>query len=578
MENTVSVRQSLERKPAQFPKTLNIGMNIFLANPWGLLGLLAVPAIVAIHFLHSKPRRAVISTLFLLERISPPMQGGRRLRHLRHSLLLWLQIALAVLASLLLAEPRIARSDSLQKIVLVLDDSASMEAFRSAVPEALRKTLKSITKPVARSVFHLIDSRGNALYQGESMEALIQALESWRPRSGEHDTGTAFRIARAAAGADGVVLFLTDHAPLDQNSADVAWVSIGSSLENTGFTSGEVTAPGKWRAMLRNYGTQPAQRTLRITTGDAEIDSRSINLDPGEAVTIQGEFPPNVERLNLALEPDAFPLDDQLPLQLPQPKILTVAAQAQHPLFAKLITSLAHVQETSDAPALTFAFYSPLSPGVLPSGAGILFVKDPAAGKQPLTGALLHENHPLTEGLNWGALAVGDSLRMPLRETDEVLLWQGSQPLIFLRRRGEGDLLVFNFDPDSSNITRLPAFPVMVHRFAERLRAVQDAPEAGNFETRQEIRNSAGLFVGKAPDEPRFFEIVPPGKTHPLSGAAQFADWRESDFRQSAPYDGTPDFLPRQIQTHSRNADWTPWLLAIGILLIASWSAAARER
>ena len=46
-------------------------MSFFLANPWGLLALAAIPAIVAIHFLQEQSRRVRASTLFLLEHARP---------------------------------------------------------------------------------------------------------------------------------------------------------------------------------------------------------------------------------------------------------------------------------------------------------------------------------------------------------------------------------------------------------------------------------------------------------------------------------------------------------------------------
>ena len=78
---------------------------IFFANPWGLLALAAIPAIVAIHFLQEQSRRVRASTLFLLERAAPMPAGGIRLERFRNSLPFWMQVLAAAALAWLLADP-----------------------------------------------------------------------------------------------------------------------------------------------------------------------------------------------------------------------------------------------------------------------------------------------------------------------------------------------------------------------------------------------------------------------------------------------------------------------------------------
>ena len=99
-------------------------MGIFFANPWGLLALAALPAIVAIHFLQEQSRRVRSSTLFLLERAAPLPAGGIRFEKFRNSLPFWMQILAALALAWLLADPRWVRNDSRQTVAVVLDSSA----------------------------------------------------------------------------------------------------------------------------------------------------------------------------------------------------------------------------------------------------------------------------------------------------------------------------------------------------------------------------------------------------------------------------------------------------------------------
>src|SRR5439155_20000734 len=96
--------------------------------------------------------------------------------------------------------------------------------------------------------------------------------------------------------------------------------------------------------------------------------------------------------------------------------------------------------------------------------------------------------HPLIDELNWQGLVCKESLQIPHTASDQVLLWQGPRALVFLQQSGATRQLVFNFDVAQSNATRLPAFPILIHRFVESLRDVKVAPESLNAEANQQLR------------------------------------------------------------------------------------------
>ena len=103
--------------------------SLLFSNPAGFWALLGIPAVLLIHFLQRESRRVRASTLFLLEQLAPESAQGRRFERLRNSAALWLQLLAVLLFAWLLAGPRWLRPDSVQKVVFVLDSSASMSAF-----------------------------------------------------------------------------------------------------------------------------------------------------------------------------------------------------------------------------------------------------------------------------------------------------------------------------------------------------------------------------------------------------------------------------------------------------------------
>ena len=90
----------------------------------GLLALLGIPAVLAIHFLQRKAKELPVSTLFLLEHTRREAASGRRFERLIPSIPLWMQLLSVLLLAWFLAEPRYRKAGSIQRVAVVLDSSA----------------------------------------------------------------------------------------------------------------------------------------------------------------------------------------------------------------------------------------------------------------------------------------------------------------------------------------------------------------------------------------------------------------------------------------------------------------------
>jgi hypothetical protein len=154
-------------------------MPSFFANPAGFLALLAIPAILVIHMLREKSRRLPVSTLFLLDRLAPRTPSGRTLHILQNSLPLWLQILAAHLITWLLVDPRWVRADSIQRVTVILDSSASMQASQVRVRELLPEVLARLAKASARTDWAILTSHApeSPLYRGADVAGVLAALE-----------------------------------------------------------------------------------------------------------------------------------------------------------------------------------------------------------------------------------------------------------------------------------------------------------------------------------------------------------------------------------------------------------------
>lgn len=582
-------------------------MPLIFANPAGFWALLGIPAILLLHFLQRESRRHSVSTLFLLDHLERESSQGRRFDRLRNSVPLWLQLLSVLLLAWLLAEPRWTSARSVQRVVLVLDASASMSAFREPLHEALKNEIPPLTQVVGTTEYTAIESlaSGANLYRGTSFAAMMDALEGWNPTASAHSPETALRIGRGVAGSDGILVYATDHLG-DPLAFGALRLAVGKPLETVGFSGLRIDREGdggegeetSWQVVLRNYSDSPQTRRWFLASGDRRSEARTLALAPRGSQMLKGAFPAASDRLTLALEPDAFSLDDELHLVRPEAKTLTVGrtgAANVEALVAELVASLDQVLPTPPGTVadLTFATYNPLAPAPLPA-VGIVFLNQEQVPRRFFPGAIVAANHPLVADLDWQGLIARETPSIPRGEDDTVLLWQGERPLVILREDAAGRRLLFNFDVAQSNAARLPAFVVLVHRFVALVREDRVGRESRNVDLGQAL--SIAFLAGedsppielsgpegrlavpfararhlRAPDKSGFFQIAQGGVVL-LEAAANFADTRESDLSDAA--SGSElGALPESIREKRTVSDprWQLWTLLLLAALLGCW-------
>ncbi|MCH7225681.1 BatA domain-containing protein [Haloferula sp. A504] len=583
-----------------------------LANPAGLWALLGLPAVLAIHFLQRRAKDLPISTLFLLEKTQRESISGRRFDRLMNSVPLWMQLLAVLLLTWVLTEPRYQKARSTQRVAVVLDSSASMSVFRDHLKEELAKQLPDLQGPAAALELTLLESTGNLakLYTGDSIEDALATLDSWNPSAGLADPTAALRLGRSLVGREGTVVYATD-TPQEALAFDAQLLAVGEAIDNVGITGvrfeqkeGALT----WNAVVRNYSERQAERTWSLVLPDGKrTEPKPFEIGAGALVSIQAAFPENAEHAVVELSPDRFTIDDRLPLVPPAPKAIKLFS-ATSPEFAKLAgrmtKSLDAIEPSNDASQSDLALisYDPLDPA-LPEGNAAIFVNDTARPGSYLKGGIVAESHPLVAGLNWQSLLVRESIQLERLATDDVLLWQDTRPLIFLRQipaaegRPEARQLCFNFDLNKSNAARQPAFIICLHRFVESIRERKVALVRENYETSQPIQlaaraeppltyrdfdldvevlvqrtlPAARLVRFRAPAAPGFVQVTQ-GEDKLLKAAVYFADTREADFRQCDTDISLGGSSAAAVERHTEEDHWWRlWILLLLAAILVSW-------
>ena len=576
-----------------------------LANPLGLIALLGIPAVLAIHFLQRKAKELPVSTLFLLEHTRREAASGRRFERLIPSIPLWMQLLAVLLLTWILVEPRYRKSGSIQRIAIVLDSSASMSVFKQDAIRKLRESLPALRGGASEMQLTVLESLPNRprIYTGASVDDLEQAVKIWEPSAGPIDPTQALRLARSLVSRDGSVVYLTD-TPTANLPFEADLMAVGRPIENVGFTGVSFTRDHDtliWRAMVKNHGSKAADRTWALHTSTGSTPARPLHLEPGAMITLQAAFPIDANHVRVELSPDSFVLDDVLPMVPPRPKTLKLANATSAnfaALSGKLIHSLDATETSADATGadLTLASYNPLDP-VLPAGNAFLLVEDETRTGNWLKGGIVAESHPLMDGLNWQSLLVRETIQFERKAEDQILLWQEKRPLILLREEGETRRLLINFDPSLSNAEKQPAFVVLFHRFAESIRQRKIAAVAENLETGQPVvfASQKGKPVAVSATDPKGGSISPTGdgaalnairtpgfqtfkqEDKPLlTAAVHFGDPREADLSKCGTNSGEPFLGKSRIEQHSKpDPFWRTWILLLGGALLVAWKYSA---
>ena len=580
-------------------------MPFILTNPWGLLALLAIPVVLAIHFLQRRAQVVVVSTLFLLPPPKYQAERGFRLERLLGSLPLWMQLLLVLLLSLLLSQPRFVDQKATLRIAIVLDGSASMSVFRQEVVETLKEELPVIQGTVPNVELWLLDSdlARERIYHGNTFPDLYASLENWPPNSGAISPEAALRVGRSLTGETGALLYLTD-TELKAVPYGAQAYSVGYAVPNVGFTGVSYEPNGEgysWEASVKNYSDQSVTRLWRVRYSNNTVSGfLELSLAPNELQVIRGILPSEVERAEVSLEEDAFAFDDTLPLLAPVPKELWLSSADSTSFSSKLLSSFDHLVVTPSGEDPDLVIYRKGASDEIPkASSGIVLLGEGIEPTPPLHSyRILSTDRALVSELNWQALLVPKQDRWTPSKDDAVLLWGGEEALLYSRQfQTEGGLqhqLVVNFTLENSNALQQEAFVILLHRFFDLLRSGKETPVYGNTELNQSLSEyqftsdfqyeeidvggqilSATTFpaytLPQASSQVGFFRLMQDGELK-LEAANLFADTREANLQNCSTTLFPSDLTPQAEEVKGENSlFWRILLLSGLIALLVSW-------
>lgn len=493
-------------------------------NPLGLIALLAVPTVLALHYFRRRFEPRKVSALFLWESRTVTTLSGRRRDQLLSSRSFWTELLLALVLALAIAGPRSCGGLEARHLVVVLDTSASMSArsggsTASATPSFAEAAAERVANQIdalpsgSRVTLVASGSRptilcGPAAFPAEALDK----LQEYPPAAtaGRHDLEPATSLALQLAG-DGAVTLYTDRFEPERYPPQVGIVALGIPTKNVAITRATRLAqgsagPGSERVLVTivNQSPEASISRLALDVNGLELGAKSVQLEPHERRHFSFDVPSGTPLVRAALGGDAFTLDDTALLAKPPLRALRLDSTlgddldrrlgftSNRPNTTRLDRLLTVVDESARAETVEA---SQLSFATSPTGGPRTWclVLHPSIGERlDLVGPFLFEkSNPLLEGisLNGVVWSAAKDVELP----GIPLISAGNRPLVTEERDGSRMLVHMNFDAAHSSLQRSPDWPILIYNLAELRRRELSGPERTSLAIGESFRFRADL-------------------------------------------------------------------------------------
>jgi hypothetical protein len=496
------------------------------ATPLALLGLLFVPAVVAMYLLKLRRDEAVVPSTLLWTRLVADVEANAPWQRLRRSLLFFLQLLLVIALALLAARPFLERPAGLARdIVLVMDTSASMAAT-DVVPDRLTaakqvaiEALKDL--PTGGKVSLIAADRTARIVVNESgdLARVRQAIESIPVTQTRGDLGDALELASklAARSGDAQVLVATDAAlaskPTAHVSAPIKVLSVGRERKNQAIVALAVrTSPSAVTrsvfVSVANLDLDAANRRLELWADDRLLEVRDVKLDPqARSDVIVDDLPREVATIEVRLvgpdpavtvAPDQLAVDDRAWAVIPPDrKRLVLIVGEGDPYLETALSFLPDVElygvtpaeygpasERQDGRPWDLTIFEGYLPATLPK-TPVLAIAPPRSGplgdvsgtlRNPGIGTL-EPNEPVLRYVDLSTTHIAEAVKLTAPTwARSIVPGPRGAPLLYAGVREGINSAVMAFEPRQSDLPLQVAFPILMANLTGELMGSSTAP------------------------------------------------------------------------------------------------------
>src|SRR5262245_50580429 len=501
------------------------------ATPLARLGLLFVPAVVAMYLLRLRRTETIVPSTLLWQRLAADVEANAPWQKLRRSLLFLLQLLLVVVIALLAARPFIERPAGLARdLVLIVDTSASMSATDvlpdrlTAAKDAAKEALKDLPAGGKVSVIEAGRTARIVATGTSDIGRVRGAIDSIKPSVSRGDLTDALALAQQLAiqSGDAEVLVATDAAlavkPTTQVDAPVRVLRVGDpkGSRNQAIVALAVrTAPSAVTrsvfVSVANLDLEYATRRLEIWGDDHLVESRTISIDAQQkADVLVDDVPADIGTIEVRLvagdgddpdeRPDLLAADDRAWAVVPPDRsrnILLVAAGDPYLETALSYLPNSHLFGTTpdrysadvarpDGTSWDLIIFEGMVPTTLPA-TPVLAIAPPSSSDLGEVGGIVKNPGIGTLGTDEPILRYVDLTTTHIAEARQLTLpsWARTvipgpkgAPLLYSGVRAGQPAAVLAFEPRESDLPLQVAFPILIANLTGELLGGSAAPTA----------------------------------------------------------------------------------------------------
>jgi hypothetical protein len=496
-------------------------------NPWGLIGLLSVPVILVLHMLRGRTKEITVSDLGLWSFLEPEVRG-KKFQKIPLTWLLIIDILIAILISLALAQPKLLITSSIRgaqhKIVLI-DHSLSMQAddvLPNRQIQANLSAIKLISEAGPQDIISVIAFADKPFLIGDTREIgvqdLIKNISSYDKMRNGHALMDAILLANTLIDEIPAHFYIvSDHAfsspDLSEFTFPITWMKIGDSTNNQAVINLAVDWINENQlqvfARISNFGDNGVRRMVALLVDGEPYDSQNLFLPVRKEVDLVWQLVSKPENVCVnILGNDNLELDDQRCLGLSnqsKKKVIFVCDNCQRdqvslkklPIYQALMA-----MPNLDVTVMVPEEYSPLmksdwtvfqnsTPDQWPENLSTVFISPESLSTPqntliPINGKefLIDQNHVLEKkendiiftNLDFTGLRWGNSIELPNELTGfDPILTADNKPIIMRNNNIQSLVYLFFSDFSSGNLTHHPIFPLLFTNL-ERLARASNLP------------------------------------------------------------------------------------------------------
>lgn len=465
-----------------------------ISNYWGLLSLLAVPAIIILYMLRPRHQIREVASNYLWQTIVEKLEHARKIEKLKKNILLLLDILIALLIAALLAGIYLNATQLSKHQIVIVDASFSMHASDvspNRMAKAKQMAVDYIEKlPVQTPLSLLVlNDTPSLIYQRENNKNLVvNAIEQLEAGYNYYRVDDVYRqIELINDNADALVVYFGDKTIEGANNYQVAQSDGNVAISKV--VNKQIGQSLSTLVVINNQSSKDLEVPVSIYSDEQYITTKSITVRAKEqASSVFEDLPLDTKIVKATLDnDDILALDNVAYGVNAMQDELKIAYVSKGNLFlekALKARGATHISKIDPADYVALSDYQlyifeGFVPAVLPSGGSIWLIDPPeqTALDFAVTAGYIKQpdyqlsDHPINRFIDQPTFGIAMSQVYTAQADNQPIITAKQGDLAFSTALNAQKIVVFGFDFRYTDLPLEIDFPVMINNIISYLQA-----------------------------------------------------------------------------------------------------------